>query len=67
MYKIYEIYNGAIITSVIFANYGPMTLKTQTSQLRRPETIGKISAMRKPFSSNVWVLRLVLNCEVCVF
>ena len=28
MYKIYEIYNGAIITSVIFANYGPMTLKT---------------------------------------
>ena len=25
MYKIYEIYNGAIITSVIFDNYGPMT------------------------------------------
>ena len=34
MYTIYEIYNGAIITSVIFANHGPMTLKTQTSQLR---------------------------------
>ena len=34
MYEIYEIYNGAIITSVIFANYGPMTSKTQTSQLR---------------------------------
>ena len=33
MYKIYEIYNGAIITSVIFANYEPMTSKTQTSQL----------------------------------
>ena len=34
MYTIYEIYNGAIITSVIFANHGPMILKTQTSQLR---------------------------------